>query len=174
MNQQLVCDSAERTCATTATERASGLCEPCVSDAQCMLGQLCVKQNFGSVPIGYFCLWQRGAGVGGAPALCSSASPFAVAGGAVSIDGTGADICKLAATTCLGYAHFRNLSIACEPTPDAPDDSACGADGVDDAHCRAYEDTGSDTVYACTLPCLSDVDCPTTCNTVVMPHVCRF
>jgi hypothetical protein len=176
-DKPLVCDSASRTCSTSATERSTGLCGGCVSDAQCNLGQLCVMQTFDSATIGYFCVWQKAAGVGGAPTGCSTARPFVkTVNDAESIDGTTANICTLAVTTCPAYNDYRSSAVNCEPTPNVPDDSACGAPSVDDAYCRLFDMDGADNIYRCTMPCLSDDDCKVgaTCDTEVAPNVCTL
>ncbi|MGC4070822.1 MAG: hypothetical protein QM784_40335 [Polyangiaceae bacterium] len=50
----LVCDSVAQTCTTDKKAASSGLCQPCVSDAQCPAGQLCHQQMFDGKPVGYF------------------------------------------------------------------------------------------------------------------------
>jgi hypothetical protein len=64
-----VCDGATNTCTTFAAGSA-GLCQPCVADAQCAEGQLCVPTTFGSTmaSAGKFCLWRLDAMAMGAPA----------------------------------------------------------------------------------------------------------
>lgn len=172
----LVCDSLARSC-SDKKERSVGLCQTCVSDAQCNLGQLCVLETFDGTETGYYCVWRKNGG-GGAPTACSLARPFVdTRAGATSIDGTTADVCGLALTTCAGYNDFRDPDVNCEPTPDAANDTLCGYPALDDAHCRYFDDDGAgDNFYRCTTPCGSDDDCKAgfACNTGVTPNVCTL
>jgi hypothetical protein len=166
-----VCDSVKRKC-SDQTERSSGLCGGCVSDAECPTGQLCVLQEFDSATIGYFCVWKKQAGIGGAPTSCSDARPYVQAvPDTESIDGTNAEVCTLALSTCPAHQDFRGTGCS-GATPSG--DAECGVDPVADGYCRLFE-SGPD-VYRCTVGCLSDDDCKagSTCDTLVTPQVCKF
>ena len=166
--ETLVCNSLTRTC-STQTEASQGLCQPCVSDAACRAGQLCVLEQFGAPKrdVGYFCFWKQGGG-GGAPADCpTQGRPYAgLVEAAVSIDGDGADICSLAISTCIAANEFRTKNCAPEGTPD---DSLCGFDSGNDATCEPFG-----VGHRCTMTCLSDDDCPSPapCDTGASPRVC--
>ncbi|MGC4067250.1 MAG: hypothetical protein QM784_21930 [Polyangiaceae bacterium] len=167
----LVCDSAAKTCTTDKKAGSSGLCQPCVSDAQCPAGQLCHQQMFDGKPVGYFCFWKRGDASNGAPAACSDASsrPYSkVDANVVSVDGETATLCTLRSSTCIALNQYSAAD--CGPTGTS-NDALCGfAPGVD-SKCMAY-----DVAYRCTTTCLSNDDCRTgvTCNTGVTPPVCTF
>ncbi|HMJ11902.1 MAG TPA: hypothetical protein VK524_10840 [Polyangiaceae bacterium] len=169
-----VCDSTSRTC-SDQTAGSSGLCGQCVSDAECPSGQLCVLQQFNSTTIGYFCVWQRAAGVGGAPSSCTNARPyFKAVGDAESIDGTTADICTLAVSTCPAQNDFRSPAINCAPAG-VPNDALCGFGGVADGYCRALP-APEDDMYRCTVPCGSPDDCRIgfECDIVSNPPYCKL
>ncbi len=166
-----VCDSLARDC-SEEVEGSSGLCGECVSDAECPVGQLCVLQQFESATIGWFCMWQKQAGVGGAPTSCSNARPYVDAvPDAESIDGTTAEVCTLALSTCPAHQDFRATDCNAATTSG---DEECGVDETDDGYCRLFE-SGPD-VYRCTAGCGSDDDCPVgfACDTLVTPRVCEF
>jgi hypothetical protein len=165
----LVCNSLTRTC-TDKKEHERGLCGACVSDAECKPGQMCVLQKYGEQDVGHFCFWKKGDSVGGAPALCSSARPYVeTVDDAVSIDGTLADICGLAVSTCLARNEYRNKDCT---TTALPDDSKCSFAPPNDSKCMPF-DVG---VYRCTMRCLSNDDCPdpSTCDTGASPPVCKL
>lgn len=171
-SRPFVCDSINRTCANRA-EHSSGLCGGCVTDAECPSGQLCLLQEFESATIGYFCMWQRGAGVGGAPASCTTARPYRdTIVDAESIDGTTADVCTLRVSTCPAHADF-DIETCSGATPTG--DAQCGFDKADDGYCRALP-APDDGVFHCTTGCLTDDDCKigSTCDTLVTPQVCTF
>jgi len=167
----LVCDSLQHTC-TSDKQASAGLCQSCVSDAECTPGKICVLDKFGtpSKNVGYFCHWKQGDTADGAPADCFSlGQPYAgVQQSAVSIDGATSDICSLAASTCVALNEFRSKNCA---NPTLPDDSLCGVNPPKDAKCVQF----GATTYRCTMTCLSDDDCPgTACDKGVSPFVCKL
>lgn len=171
----LVCDSLTRTC-SEQPQASRGLCGGCVSDAACQAGMLCVQERFlpDGVDLGYVCAWQRGAE--GAPALCSSARPYVqTRSNIVSIDGTEANVCTLAVSSCLAHTHFRSLDCETE-TPDVTDAGLCGEADVEDGLCVLFESNGEDNLYRCTVPCLSDDDCQSgsACDTETNPRRCTL
>jgi len=169
----LVCDSLKKTC-TTNKQGSSGLCQTCVSDAQCTNGKICVSDKFGtpSKEVGYFCHWKKGDTADGAPLNCSvTGMPYvATQASAVSVDGATSDICTLAVSTCIARNQFRAKDCG---VASAPSDAACGVSPGKDSKCSVY-DAGAKS-YRCTMTCGSDDDCPTpfTCNTGVSPAVCN-
>ena len=169
----LVCDSLKKTC-TSTKQQSAGLCEACVSDAQCNPGQMCVLDKFGNPgkDVGYFCHWKQGAPSGGAPANCSlTGKPYSDRQLAVtSIDGSISDICMLRTSTCVANNQFaaKDCAIA-----SAPNDAACGFAPTEDSKCVLYDSPSS--TYRCTMTCLVADDCPgTTCKTGTSPRVCSF
>ena len=166
-----VCDSLKRTCSTD-TEHSTGLCGACVSDAQCMAGQLCVKDTLGTgdsaKDVGYFCHWKKGDTRNGAPALCNAARPYVrTVMSVTSIDGEIADICTLRTSSCPARNQFSSKN--CGPTPD---DTLCGVSPPNDAKCAQFDVED----YRCTMTCLGNDDClsPSTCNGELSPPVCTF
>ncbi|MGC4070813.1 MAG: hypothetical protein QM784_40290 [Polyangiaceae bacterium] len=170
----LVCDSAAQTCTSDKKAGSSGLCQPCVSDAQCPAGQLCHQQMFDGKPVGYFCFWKQGDTANGAPAACftNTNRPYVkVDAGVQSIDGETATLCTLAVTTCPALNGFRSTDCAPSGTPS---DTLCGfAPGVDS---KCVETTSGSGTFRCTTTCGSNDDCLSgfTCNTGVTPRVCTF
>ena len=120
-------------------------------------------------PAGKFCLWRLDATGTGAPAGdCFTTRPYVREQTATSVDGVAAPVCGLALTTCPALNAYRATNCM---TLDAAGDARCGVEGLDDGLCRA---AGS-TTNRCTVPCLSDDDCPgSTCNTAVTPRVCAL
>jgi hypothetical protein len=168
----LVCNSITQTCTKDKTSGASGLCQPCVSDAQCPAGQLCYQQMFTGKPVGYFCFWKQGDTGNGAPTDCtvSSNRPYSrIESDVSSIDGTVATLCTLRSTTCAAYNQFGNVDCA---RSGPPNDDLCGFAPGADSKCGKY---GMIT-YRCTTVCLANDDCKpgVTCNTGVTPNVCTF
>jgi hypothetical protein len=168
----LVCDSRARTCTTTKQERSTGLCGGCVSDAECMLGQLCVQQRFGTPvqDVGYFCVWKQGDTVNGAPADCATQGrPYVRAiTNAMSIDRETANVCSLAVSTCVARNQFRSKDCA---SADAGNNTMCGFAPPEDAKCVPFG-----TGFRCTMRCRSDDDCPPggACNTQVAEPYCEL
>jgi len=166
--EPLVCDSLTRTCAAEV-EHDRGLCEPCLADANCALGQLCAMQTFEEQELGYFCFWERGASEGGAPAGCGTARPYVdTLATTTSIDGTVADVCGLRTSTCVARSQFSDKP--CGTT--TPDDSLCGVAPPADAICVEFDTD----VHRCTMTCLSSDDCPigSSCNTAVANPYCEL
>ena len=171
--KNLVCNSLTNACSTFA-EQSAGLCQTCVSDAQCAGGEMCVDEMFNGQSVGYFCFYKQGANVNGAPADCTlTGRPYSgVLKNSVSIDGLTADICSLATSTCTALNEFSQPTHSCASASGTANDQLCGfAPGVD-SKCQAY---GS-SQFLCTTTCGSDVDCRTgfTCNISANPPVCTF
>jgi hypothetical protein len=157
-----ICDALGRTCSTMNTRHSAGTCNPCVSDAQCEPGQLCVMQYFdevgdapdqGEVEVAYVCLWRQDATEPGAPmGDCANTRPYvAPRAGSRSIEGTQAAVCGLRATTCAGYKDY-----SIKPCSGLADDASCGDPRfTSDAHCEMV----AASTYECTTPCGSDTDC---------------
>jgi len=168
----LVCDSLKRTC-TANTQHSVGLCQTCVTDAQCNAGEMCVLDKFSSPSkdVGYFCHWKQGDTTDGAPADCTAGGrPYiGIQKNATSIDGTASDICTLAVSTCTALNQFRAKDCT---VASAPSDAVCGVSPPNDAKCMQF---GS-TTYRCTVTCGSDDDCPSPfpCDPGVSPRVCNF
>ena len=144
----LVCDSLSNTCSTQA-QASAGLCQTCVSDAQCQAGEMCVNEVFNGSSVGYFCFYKQGAT--GAPAVCGNPSrPYSgLLKNASSIDGQVADICSLVVSTCPALSQFRSKDCT---SAGAASDQLCGfAPGVD-SKCVAF----TSPAFVCTDTCLSD------------------
>ena len=171
MGTPLVCDSLKRSC-STSKQHSTGLCQSCVSDAECNLGQACVLDRYGTPAkdVGYFCHWKQGDPMGGAPANCfSGGRPYAgVQNNATSIDGAISNVCTLAVSSCVALNQFRSKDCA---VASAPSDALCGVSPPSDAKCGSVDGLN----FRCTVTCLSDADCPgTVCDLGVAPRVCRL
>ena len=165
---KFVCDSLKHTCSTTAIQGSAGLCQPCVSDAQCAPGQLCAEQLFNGQSVGYFCFYKQGET--GAPADCANGGrPYVKVWSTTSIDEQRATLCGLVVTTCIALNQFRQTD--CTASGVATD-TLCGFESAVDSKCALY---GS-TQHRCTVVCLSDDDCKpgVSCNTAVNPNVCNL
>ncbi|HVW25535.1 MAG TPA: hypothetical protein VHC69_09200 [Polyangiaceae bacterium] len=170
----LVCDSLQRAC-TTFKAQSAGLCDPCVTDAECVPGELCVLDTVGSGAnlknVGYFCHWKQGDTANGAPSDCTATgTPYVkVVSNATSIDGVKADVCVLRVSSCPANADFSSKN--CAPTG-TPDDKLCAFSPPIDAKCAQFGPTS----YRCTMTCLSSDDCRngSICTTAVNPPVCSL
>ena len=165
----LVCDSLTRTC-TTKKERSAGLCQPCVSDQHCKLGQLCTKETFGAPAqdVGFFCFERQTAASGGDCTLLTNQPYTKPLLNQSSIDGETAAICGLAVSTCPARTQFKSKDCA---TSLAADDGKCGFAAGKDSKCVAF----GPSQFLCTMRCGSDFDCPgTPCDTGVNPAVCAL
>jgi hypothetical protein len=167
-----VCDSIKHTC-TTQVASSAGLCDACVSDAQCAPGELCVLDTLetpnGTKSVGYFCHWKQGGGASGAPADCKTGGrPYAGVRSVASIDGETADVCVLRSSSCVANGNFSNKDCAPGGTPD---DGLCGVASPSDAKCVPYG-----AGYRCTMTCLGNDDCRgiSSCLTSVSPNVCAL
>ena len=168
--KNLICNSLTNECSTSATEHSAGLCQPCVSDAQCAPGELCAEQVFNGKSVGYFCFFKRGDTANGAPADCTNGGrPYVKAWATTTVDGQSATLCGLAVTTCTALNEFRQTDCA---SSGAASDPKCGFEPGVDSKCALY---GS-TQYRCTVVCLSDDDCLSgvTCNTTTNPRTCNL
>jgi hypothetical protein len=181
---QLVCESLNRRCSITATEHSTDACGPCVSDAQCQPGRLCMPQREDAVEIGWFCLWRKAASIGiSAPNGNCNPGPnprnrpfvadFSGVNARTSIDAVTADVCDLRVSSCLAFNQFSVTS--CTPEAD-PDDALlqCGHALLQDALCS--ETSASSGNFQCTMRCLGDDDCKpgVGCNVAATPDVCSL
>jgi hypothetical protein len=169
----LVCDSATRSC-STSKEHSAGLCSPCLSDAQCGLGQLCVKEQFGTPKqdVGYFCFWKQGAAEGGAPVDCTLPTnrPYVAAlKNQSSIDGAAATVCGLRTSTCTARNQFSAKDCS---TSSLADDNKCGFAPTKDSKCLPF----GASQFRCTTTCLSNDDCDeaSSCDVNATPKVCQI
>lgn len=168
-----VCDSLARSC-TDKKEHAAGACVPCVSDAHCQLGQVCMLQTFGTEDeeVGYFCHWKQGDTDNGAPKECFPGGRPFVAGvkDALSIDGETTDVCGLRVSTCIARNQFGIKDCA---AGGPSDDSVCGFGPPADAKC---DQVGASSSYRCTMTCGTDDDCPInfSCNTTALNPYCEL
>jgi len=164
----LVCDSNANTCSTTATAQSAGLCQPCISDAECTPGKRCYLETFNGSSVEYFCFWKQGDTTNGAPTDCPTAGrPYVKSEKDVtSIDGDTATLCTLRSTTCTAYNQFSNIDCAPSGTPQ---DALCGFAPGADSKCATYG-----AGYRCTTVCASNDDCKFSCNIGASPNICTF
>jgi hypothetical protein len=164
----VVTSGEQYTCAAHKAHTATA-CEDCVSDAQCMLGQVCVLTSFGGTAVGYYCLYRKvdaaDLSVGyvaaedrdaeGVSSCVAQAAPYVATLDAVSVSGESGLFCSLRTSTCEALAQFSER--ACQA------DTECGVDGVADAKCVAW-----DTEKRCSPLCVSSDDCPVNANGVTL------
>jgi hypothetical protein len=182
---EYVCVSLERECSNSTDHIKNGtdVCGECVSDAECMAGQLCVMQTFddptdspdvGDIEIGFFCTWKKNSGAPGAPVQCVDARPYShVVEDIVSLDGSASDICTLGTYTCPALMDHNSQDCAAAGTGS---DELCGhPEAPHDGFCRLKESGPPVDIYRCTTPCSGDDDCQTgkTCL-VASTRVCTF
>jgi len=182
-----VCNVLTKKC-TSEPVNSAQVCEPCVSDEQCQVGQLCIRM-FGDsdgngskdAEVGWFCQWQKNGG-GAAPAFCdSSVRPYFGEQTAVSSlnQPSGSfTICTLAASTCPAITEkFRDAcgrfgSGAAAIIVENRNDSDIPGRPVakelitpDDSVCgiggKCVAKSLADGAYQCSVPCASsNNDCP--------------
>ena len=166
----LVCDSINKTCSTLRAGKTD-VCQPCVSDAQCMPGRLCVQETLNSgQKLGFACFWKEGDPQVGAPANCFiDGRPFSkLLASASSIDGATANICTLSISSCLALQQFKNVICATTATIPTADDSKCGVVPGVDARCAEVQPEA----FSCTMTCGSNKDCRFDCD--MIPGICKF
>lgn len=167
------CDTTTNTC-VTFTATSANPCEPCVRDAQCQTGQLCVAMTFHSAAVGSFCAWRQDAAGSGAPnGNCAMVAPYANGTAATSVDGVSTMFCELRVSTCPALAdHLTAGSSAtgmCTGlTTGVSDDPDCGAPGLADGFCRI----DSSSNHFCTVECSTMSDCPCTGGTCAAHYPC--
>ena len=149
-----VCDSLRRDCSNN-TVGAAGICDTCVSDAQCAAGSRCLPQTLQNVNVGAFCFPLQG----------TEACPrgFDQVATADTLDGQIADVCLQRATTCFAFNDYATLR-SCQGEDD---DDACGAPNVADGACVPVALSSS---FACSINCEFNGDCPTGICTGVCPQ----
>jgi hypothetical protein len=185
-NQETVCDVAAHSCANDRPVESANVCEDCVSDAECKVGQACVLMQWDTdengtpdVDVGRFCQWIKNGG-GDAPMACvSTARPYT---GEKTVARTDkpeemVTICTLAASTCPAHSVFRNpcgrfgqgpTSIVVESRfDDLIPGSPVSADMIvpDDSLCglggNCVAKSAADGAYQCSVACgNSNGDCP--------------
>ena len=167
-----VCDSRLNTC-TELPAGQLGLCEACVSDAQCRTGMYCVPMMYdaadgsGSAEVGTFCLWDIDSTEPNGPAgACSTVRPYIAATNVETIDGQTRTVCSLDVSTCPALADFKEDCTA------AGMDDECGAAGFDDGLCVTFDAASN----KCTTICGGDDDCYDgfSCDDTVTPNRCRL
>ncbi|HEY5958225.1 MAG TPA: hypothetical protein VIV60_16790 [Polyangiaceae bacterium] len=178
-NKSLVCDSLSHSCSTDKTVQSAGVCNACLSDAQCLPGQLCAEQIYNKKSVGYFCFWKQASPEGPAVCLSDANRPYSKAeANSVSIDGESATLCTLLQSTCPAVDRYRRIDCG---TTGGPDDALCGFAAGQDSKC--IELTASPGQFRCTVTCISDVDCPggagqgaqgIKCDLNRSPHVCTI
>ena len=169
-SDRLVCDSINKTCSTLRAGKTD-VCQPCVSDAQCMPGRLCVQETLNSgQKLGFACFWKEGDPQVGAPANCFiDGRPFSkLLASASSIDGATANICTLRVSSCLAFKQFSNVICATTATIPMADDSKCGVVPGVDARCAEVQPEA----FSCTMTCGSNKDCRFDCD--MIPGICKF
>lgn len=150
-----VCHVEAMTCTDTPAGD-TGLCSPCVSDRQCMDGQVCAPMDYRDADtpltdLGHFCLWREDASVGGGPdGSCTRVPPYAQAEDVTTLSGASSRVCSLAVSTCAALQDFRAMD--CDTPFDS--DADCG-EGLGDGLCRMFDDV----VNRCTTRCSSSDDC---------------
>jgi hypothetical protein len=147
------CNSLTKVCSPFDAGSA-GSCQDCVSDDHCAAGNRCLAEIFppgaGGTNLGFSCfpLAQNGTCAG---------RPYALAANATSIDGAAVNVCTLRLTTCAGVNNFF-AGLPCTA------DSGCGAN-LNDAICEPDTDR-------CSVPCITNVDCPSAPSTCSTAGVC--
>ncbi len=170
-----LCDLLRNEC-TTITPRSAGPCDPCVNDAQCPAGQLCVPQEFGTAGavVSHVCAWAIGAVGAGAPnGACSNVPPYRAAHAVTSLGGGGVapvtgDVCLLEVSTCEAHRDFQQSCMIGAMISGPVADDSCGAEGHDDGFC-ARRDAASNL---CTVECSALADCPCSGGTCTSRYEC--
>lgn len=147
-------------CATGVEPGTAPTCVSCLADAHCSEDSLCMPMQFENTPgaftdVGWFCLEKKGDNVCLTDRRPYSSTINLVGDPVPSIDNAVEAVCSLAATTCPAIADYRDVGAPCA---DANDDDACGVEGLDDGLCE--ESASNPGLHLCTVPCLSDQDCP--------------
>lgn len=152
-----LCHGLEHVC-TNRLKSSAGLCQPCISDAECVAGQACVPETFGLEQTKlYACLWKKGDPTPNAPISCSDATnqPYIITRPDVTtIDGAAATVCGLAVSTCAAVLEAVTPTINCAPDG-VPNHSLCSFEGYDSARCVSARNGA----YQCSPRCSKNADC---------------
>lgn len=157
-----VCDVPNKVCAPAQTKynkHAADVCDECVSDTQCMNGQVCVTTHFSSwadqssvtVP-GYFCQYEPGKS--GAPSQCDAANsrPYLdTQAGITTVNGrTQVTVCQLRYSSCPAQAFQYDAN-----------SKSCATSGADPTDCgdSPYQDTVCNPNGQCASRCSMTEDC---------------
>jgi hypothetical protein len=169
-----VCNAKTLTCEVGVKEQSGTLCgvkdqKPCVSNRECPEGSVCVQEFLGEqTSDSWYCMPLQSSAL-----LCTQ--PFAGQETRPTIDGSSADVCSLALSTCTAHAQYRNTPCASDSDPNQGDDSKCGLPGIDDGYCAKG---GLALGWRCTVKCNNDiVDCPlaaASCKADSSPNFCSL
>jgi len=135
-----VCNGSTRQCENRSIGSA-GICESCISDAECIPAARCAVHVFGGAELGAFCFPIS------QDESCPQTPFSGLANGVTTIDGELADLCLLRRTTCAAIDDSGLLGKDCTASSD------CGLPNVDDGVCDA-------ALGKCSFPCISPFDCP--------------
>ncbi|MEM9862458.1 MAG: hypothetical protein AAF938_12620 [Myxococcota bacterium] len=170
-----VCDVRNRTCSDEPAGETN-LCQPCVSNSQCIDGQVCAQDPRADEPPLFVCLWRQDASGDAAPnGVCGNANPYNTTRSEQAlIDGTTATVCTRRFASCLAAADHLTFG---RGDTECTGDSDCGREGAADGLCR--DDGGIDR---CTIACTvgSNDDCLVggfeyeCLNSGVAPPTCGF
>lgn len=154
-----VCNSTQHECTDRAPHTVD-ICGECVSDDDCLAGQVCVHMEFGDpgVTVGNFCLFRKSTTGDGAPNDdCNSVRAFTHEQNVTTLDEeTHVVVCTPGTiTTCPALNDYRTQTCDGE-TPAGH--AQCGAESLDDGYCTA--------AHLCTTACGVTADCKTggTCS----------
>lgn len=143
---------------TDKEKESAGLCNSCVSDAQCLPGQACVPETFGLEQTTlYACLWKKGDPSPSAPVNCSDSTnqPYIITRPDVTtIDGAKATVCGLAVSTCGAVLEAVTPTIKCAPDG-PPVHSLCTFGGYESGRCVQ----ALNGEYQCSPRCSKNADC---------------
>lgn len=146
-----LCHSTDHVC-TDFLPKSVGLCDTCISDAQCMDNQACAQETFVSELLPqYACFWRKGTT---AAPDCSGTQPYAYPRLGASIDGTTVEVCGLGVSTCAAWREYRSPTIDCAPDG-LPVHEVCTFHGVESARC--VQDSSDQ--YHCAPRCSKQIDC---------------
>jgi hypothetical protein len=136
-----VCDSLTRQCSADRLVATAGLCESCVSDAECEPGSLCVQQT----GVGFFCMpVQPNTG-------CPTSGPargFLQQASVLTIDGVPSPVCLPRLAACPAFVNYRDGTLCA-----GIDDESCGPSG------SCEQSPGGGAFFLCTISCAGISDC---------------
>lgn len=164
-NGSKVCNSRTFEC-TDIDTRSAAVCKPCVSDLQCIEGQLCVPDVFGdpSKEVETVCLWRQDAtgNVPGTPkgSCATNGRPYDRAKPMTSLDGVSTAICALNKATCAARRSF-GIANSCTAGVKTEGHAQCGAPDTNDGYCLEFG-SGNPQPYRCSYQCTTEANANTT------------
>jgi hypothetical protein len=140
------CDPTMHAC-VAIVPGSKDVCQPCLRDSECHVGQLCAAISATHPATGNFCTWRVDPMVTGP--TCLMVRPYVLPMMLTSVDGVSANMCLLRSSTCEALHEFAQTCA----TPSTTPSPMCGASMT--GYC-----SHQGALTECTVLCANALDCP--------------